>query len=112
MSCTNTDKIIQGDTGPIWHITVPQIDADGNATGSDTVLTNYTCSLTVDTQTAAITGKNTAGDAFLVQLSSTVTGLLDLGAYAVGIEVRNDVLDPPYVSEVHKRVKITTPLVP
>jgi hypothetical protein len=109
MSCS--DRIKQGDTGPIWHVTVPKIDDEGVATGADAVLTNYTCSLVVDAQTQVITLQNTAATAFLVQLSSATTYLLSTGGYNVGIEIRDDTVTPPYVSEIHKQIQIATQLV-
>ena len=109
MSCSS--KITQGDTGPIWHITVPAVDVDGLLTGADADLTNYTCSLTVSDQSDTITTKNSGDTAFLVQLSSTITDALDEGGFNVGIEVRDDTVDPPYVSEIHKRVQISAQLV-
>ena len=57
MSC---DNIIQGTTGPIWHVTVPEVDNDGLDTGNDADLTNYTCSIKVGDQTQTITRKNTS----------------------------------------------------
>jgi hypothetical protein len=105
MSC---DNIIQGTTGPIWHVTVPEVDNDGLDTGNDADLTNYTCSIKVGDQTQSITRKNTLVTSFLVQLSSATTALLDAGGYNLGIEVRDDTVSPPYVSEIHKQIKIKT----
>jgi hypothetical protein len=104
-------RIIQGDTGPIWHVAVPQLDSDGLLTGVDTDLSNFTCDVVVDTQTQAITLMNTASTAFLVQLSSATTYLLATGGYNVGIEIRDDTITPPYVSEVHKQIQIHSQLV-
>jgi hypothetical protein len=109
MSCS--DKIKQGDTGPIWHITVPEIDQEGLATGNVADLTNYTCSLVVGTETQTVTVMNTTSDAFLAQISSVTSDLLDAGGYNVGIEVRDDTITPPYVSEIHKQIQIATQLV-
>lgn len=106
MSC-DSSKIVIGDTGPIWHVTVPEIDSNGLDTGNDATLTNYTCSIKVDTHTITVTSKNVAGDAFLAQIGSDVTAQLDAGGYNVGIEVRDDTVSPPYVSEIHKRIQIT-----
>jgi hypothetical protein len=108
MSCSN---IIQGDTGPFWHVTVPEIDTNGLDTGTDADLTNYTCSLVVGTVTQAVTLMNTTSDAFLVQISSVTSDLLDSGGYNVGIEIRDDTVTPPYVSEIHKQIKIAAQLV-
>jgi hypothetical protein len=107
----SSDKIIQGDTGPFWHVSVPEIDTDGLSTGTDAALTNYTCSIVVGTETQAITLKNTFNTAFLVQISSVTSDLLDAGGYNVGIEVRDDTVTPPYVSEIHKQIQIATQLV-
>jgi hypothetical protein len=108
MSCS---YITQGDTGPFWHVSVPEIDTNGLATGTDAALTNYTCSLVIGAVTQAVTLKNTFNDAFLVQITSDTSALLDTGGYNVGIEVRDDTVTPPYVSEIHKQVKIASQLV-
>ena len=90
---------------------MPEIDNDGVLTGNSADLTNYTCSYTVDTVTGTVTTKNIAGTEFLVQLTSTDTAALEAGGYRVGIEVRDDTQTPPYVSEIHKQIKIAAQLV-
>jgi hypothetical protein len=108
MSCSN---IIQGDTGPFWHVSVPEIDTNGLDTGTYADLTNYTCSFVVGAVTQAVTLKNTFNDAFLVQITSDTSALLDSGGYNVGIEIRDDTVTPSYVSEIHKQIKIAVQLV-
>lgn len=109
MRCS--DKIIQGTTGPIWQVTVPEIDNNGLETGADADLTNYTCSIKVGTQTATVTQKDATARAFLVQIKSTLSALLEPGGYLVGIEVRDDTQSPPYVSEIHRSIQIKPQLV-
>lgn len=96
--------LIQGDTGPLWHIGVPLIDADGNSNGYAS-LANYTCTLKyvnssgVD-KTRVVSDKNTAGDKFLCRVTSDESGEMRLGLNRIVWEIRDTTVTPPYVSEV------------
>ena len=103
MSDVFESEIIQGDTGPIWHIGVPSIDIDGDSSGYET-LTNYTCTLVyIDSdgaeQTRDVTTKNSTNDNFLVQLTSGESDALAVGLARIVIQVK-DSSGTPYRSEV------------
>lgn len=96
-------EVIQGDTGPIWHIGAPQIDVDGNSSGY-VDLSTYTCTLAYTDsdgvqQTRLISDKNTALDRFLVQMNSTETNSLPVGLSQIVVQVLDD-STPVYRSEV------------
>lgn len=104
-------EIVQGDTGPIWHIGVPNIDVDGNLSG-DVTLTNYTCTLKITKQDASdyergIVSLNTGNTRFLAQLTSEETdaAFMGLGLNRIVFEIKDD-QTPPYVSEVQVDVTV------
>jgi hypothetical protein len=101
---TTNVTIIKGDTGPMWKITVPQLDADGDSNGNAT-LTNYTCWLKGAGINREITQKNSSNNAFLVQLTSSDTRGLAIGQHRLAVEV-TDNASPEYTSEVHFNVTI------
>ena len=95
--------VIQGDTGPVWHIGVPNLTVDGNLSGYET-LTGYTCTLVYtdsngDQQTRAVTQVNTNNDRFLVQLTSAESQALAVGLSRIVCQVK-DGAGTPYRSEV------------
>ena len=104
-------EIVQGDTGPMWLIGVPNLDANGLADG-DADLTAYTCTLKFaktdgSDYERAVTSKNTAVDRFLAQLTSEETDFdfMAVGKSRIVFEVKNSEA-PPYVSEVQIDVKV------
>ena len=104
-------EVIQGDTGPIWHVGVPSIDVDGNSSGYE-LLTNYTCTLVYsdsagDEQTRAIIDVNSANTEFLVQMTSAETDTLNVGLSQIAIQVKDN-SGVPYRSEVQINLTVST----
>lgn len=96
-------EIIQGDTGPVWHISVPSINVDGNNAGNET-LTNYTCVLVYnnsdgDEITREVTTKNSNNDEFLVQITSVESNSMSIGLNRIVVQIK-DSAGTPYRSEV------------
>jgi hypothetical protein len=91
-------EMIQGDTGPIWHIAVPNI-SDGLVVGSEE-LTPFTCTLVLGEVTRAITDMNIARDRFLVQITSDESNALNVGKNRIVVQIKNTNISPAYRSEV------------
>jgi hypothetical protein len=103
MSEVYESELIQGDTGPLWHISVPKISVEGLNAGLET-LTGYTCLLVYTNSSGAqvtrsVINKNTANTAFLAQMTSAETDVMTTGKNRIVIQVK-DSAGVPYRSEV------------
>jgi hypothetical protein len=103
MSEIYESELIQGDTGPLWHISVPSITVEGLSSGLE-VLTNYTCTLVYTNSsgvqvTRAVINTNTANTAFLAQMTSAETDVMNVGKNKIVLQVKDNA-GVPYRSEV------------
>lgn len=98
MSEIYESEMIQGDTGPLWHIAVPNV-SDGLVVGTEE-LTPFTCTLVLGEVTRVVTDMNIARDRFLVQISSAESDALSVGKNRIVVQVKNDNVSPAYRSEV------------
>ena len=105
-------EIIQGDTGPVWHIGVPNLTVDGEVSGYEN-LTTFSCVLVyTNGSTGAqvvktVTDKNIAGDRFLVQFNSAESNVLAVGKNRIVIQVK-DSAGIPYRSETQIDLAVRT----